>query len=214
MAGEEGLKVEGIEVGMVALVGKVESTDHAETKSTYHIEDDSGTIECVQWNDESTGGSRQDEGIVDGTYVRVVGSVRTQQEKKYVMVFKISPVSCDEEVDAHRLEILHSKLLIKKMNDKENAAIGANYGLSNSMVSGGGAPPAGNSASFGNAKYDTVYKMVAGCDREEGIFRDEVYQQLAGRLAKNDINEALEFLSNEGHIYTTTDDDHFKTTDS
>lgn len=198
---------------MVALVGKVESTDHAETKSTYRIEDDSGSVECVQWNDESTGGSRQDEGIVDGTYVRVVGSIRTQQEKKYIMVFKISPVSCDEEVDAHRLEILHSKLLIKKMNDKENAAIGANYGLSNSMV-GSSTATSSSSASFGNAKYDNVYKMVAGCDRDEGISRDEVYQQLAGRLAKNDINEALEFLSNEGHIYTTTDDDHFKTTDS
>ena len=47
------------------------------------------------------------------------------------------------------------------MNDKENAAIGANsnFGLSNSMMSSG-APSTGTSggSSFGNAKYDSLYK--------------------------------------------------------
>ena len=35
-----------------------------------------------------------------------------------------------------------------------------------------------------------------------------------GKMSKKDVDEGLEFLSNEGHIYSTTDEDHFKTTDS
>ena len=102
------------------------------------------------------------------------------------------------------------------MNDKENAAIGANnYGLSNSMMtSGAPAASGGNSASFGNAKHDSIYQMVKGCDREEGMSRDELGQQLSGKMSRKDVDDGLDFLSNEGHIYSTTDEDHFKTTDS
>ena len=69
------------------------------------------------------------------------------------------------------------------MNDKENAAIGANsnFGLSNSMMSSG-APSTGTGggSSFGNAKYDSLYKMVSGCDREEGMSREELASTLGG----------------------------------
>ena len=99
-------------------------------------------------------------------------------------VFKVSLVQSDEEKDSHKLEVEHSKLLIRKMNDKENAAIGANsnFGLSNSMMSSG-APSTGTSggSSFGNAKYDSLYKMVSGCDREEGMSREELASTLGGK---------------------------------
>ena len=100
-------------------------------------------------------------------------------------VFKVSLVQSDEERDSHKLEVEHSKLLIRKMNDKENAAIGANssnFGLSNSMMSSG-APSTGTGggSSFGNAKYDSLYKMVSGCDREEGMSREELASTLGGK---------------------------------
>jgi len=216
--GDDGLKIEGIEVGMVSIVGKILSTDHGETKSTIVIEDHLGTIEAVQWHDENSESPQDQEanGIIEGADVRIIGSVRTQQDKRYLMVFRVSLVQSEEEKDSHKLEVEHAKLLIRKMNDKENAAIGANnYGLSNSMMSSS-APSTGSGAgaSFGNAKYDSIYKMVAGCDREEGMSRDELSQQLAGKMSRKDVDDGLEFLSNEGHIYSTTDEDHFKTTDS
>ncbi len=214
-AGEEGLKIESLEVGMITVVGKVESVEHADTKSTYRIKDDTGAFEAVHWIDESSG-NRVEEGIHEGSFARVVGSIRSQQDKKYVMVFRIAAVECEEEVDAHALEILHAKLKIKEMLEKENAAIGANAGggLANSMVGVGAGGNSGNSSSFGNAKHDSVYKMVAGCNREEGMSREELAQALSSRMSKADVDQALEFLSDEGHIYSTTDEDHFKTTDS
>ena len=200
---------------MVAIAGHVIKVDHADTKSTFTIEDNSGSLDAVQWNDENSDSlqDQQDSGVVEGNNVRVIGSVRTQQDKRYVMVFKVFPVQSNEEMDAHKLEIEYHKMLIRKMNDKENAAIGANnFGLSNSMMAN--PMTSGNSASFGNAKYDAIYKMVSGCDREEGISRDDLSQNLAGKMGKKDVDDGLEYLSNEGHVYSTVDEDHFKTTDS
>ena len=82
------------------------------------------------------------------------------------------------------------------------------------MMSSGAPSGGGSSASFGNAKYDALYKMVSACEREEGMSRDELGQQLSGKMSRKEVDDALEFLSNEGHIYSTTDEDHFKTTDS
>ena len=85
---EDGFKVEGLEVGMVTLMGKILSADHGETKSTIVIEDHTGSIEVVQWHDENSESpqDQQQNGIVDGANVRVLGSVRTQKDKRYIMV--------------------------------------------------------------------------------------------------------------------------------
>merc|ERR1712141_998934 len=111
--GDDGLKIEGLEVGMVSIAGQILKIEHSETKSTFTLEDNSGTIEAVQWNDESTASASelQEVGVVEGTKARVVGSVRSQQDKRYVMLFRILPLTCDEEMDAHYLEVEHNKLL-------------------------------------------------------------------------------------------------------
>ena len=89
--GDDGLKVEGIEVGMVSLVGKILSVEHGETKSTIVIEDHTGSIEAVQWHDENSESAQDQEanGIIEGADVRILGSVRTQQEKRYLMVGRL-----------------------------------------------------------------------------------------------------------------------------
>merc|ERR1711976_7100 len=105
-------------------------------------------------------------------------------------------------VESHKLEVSHSKLLIKNMNEKENAAIGANntnYGLSNSMVGTGNAP-ATPANSFGNPKYDKIHKIVSATPAEEGISRYEV--QKTANMPQNEVDNALEWLSNEGHVYS------------
>ena len=99
--------------------------------------------------------------------VRVIGIMKTKGQERYIIANRLADISCPEEVDAHKLEILHAALQIRKMNEKENAAIGANnFGLSNSMVSSSAAPP--SAALFQNPKHESVYKMVCGCQREEG----------------------------------------------
>ena len=57
-------------------------------------------------------------------------------------------------------------------------------------------------------------KMISGCVRDEGMGREELVKILDGKVGKAEVDSALDFLSSEGHIYSTIDDDHFKAIDS
>jgi len=214
-APEDGLVVEGMEVGMVTVCGKVNTVERAATKTTYHLEDNSGTLEVVQWVDEGSAGAEHNE----GDEVKVVGSVRTQGEKKHVMAFKISAVSCKAEWDAHLLQVVYSKLKLRQLNQGSNggAMDFQTTGLTNSMMGGGlgmgssSAPSSGQS--FGHKNYDLVYALIKSSTEEQGVDRDHINQQVRTKMSKQEMDAALDYLSSEGHIYSTIDEDHFKTTD-
>jgi len=212
---EEGFTVEGSEVGMVVVVGRVVSIEKAATKSTYHIQDDSGELEVIQWLEEGT--SQPD--FNEGSPVKIIGSIRTQGDKKHVMAFKITAVPSQEEYDAHMLEIVYSHLKLRQLQQKINGQIGGNDGtLSNSMMGGGLGVQGGNmnsssGQSFGNKNYDLVYGMIRQSNDETGMERDSIFNQLRMKMSKVEMDNALDFLSSEGHIYSTIDEDHFKTTD-
>jgi len=217
-APEDGLSIEGRPVGMVEFVGQVKNVDVASSKTTYTVDDDTGSISAVHWTDGDKSVSTPGESIGEGTHARVVGVVRASKGEKHVMVFRINEVEGREEVDAHKLEVVHAKLKIKQLVNKENSAIGANP-LSNSMVGGfggstGGDMGGGGGSSFGNPKHEAVFKMLQGCTRDEGLHRDELLAGLKDKMSKKDLDDALSYLSDEGHIYSTMDEDHFKTTDA
>jgi len=231
-APEEGLVIEGRPVGMVEFVGTVKSVDVQASKTLYTVEDYTGSISAVHWTDGDKA-SGSDETINEGDEVRVAGVVRSTKGEKHIMVFRVAPIQGGQaEADAHKLEVVYAKMKIRQLVDKENAAIGVNgggggsSGLSNSMVGGfggstgmngagggGGAGSGAGGSSFSNNKHEAVFKMLQGCNRDEGLHRDEVLQGLKGRLNKKEVDDALTYLSDEGHIYATMDEDHFKTTD-
>lgn len=46
---------------------------------------------------------------------------------------------------------------------------------------------------------------------EEGVSIQQLQSQLNG-MSEPDIRTAIDFLSSEGHLYSTIDEDHFKAT--
>ena len=89
-------------------------------------------------------------------------------------------------------------------------------------------PPAGNQTSTKSGAnfaagaeahlsgFTNVHKQVQAAIRanqaSDGCPLQTVFDKLGG-VDKTQIRNAIEFLSNEGHIYSTVDDDHFMTTD-
>ncbi|XP_063810631.1 replication protein A 32 kDa subunit isoform X4 [Pseudophryne corroboree] len=57
-----------------------------------------------------------------------------------------------------------------------------------------------------------ILNLIKSCKGNEGMGADELKARLHGMNA-NTIKQALDFLSNEGHIYSTVDEDHYKSTD-
>jgi len=222
-APEDGLAVEGRPVGMMEFVGTVTNVDVQASETTYTVDDGTGTVPAVHWTDGEKSVA-SDDPIEEGSQVRVIGVMRSAKGEKHIMAFRVAPVTGGQaEMDGHKLEVAYAKIKIRQLVDKENAAIGANP-LSNSMVGGfggstgmsngaGGGGGSGVGSTFGNPKHESVFKMLQACSRDEGLHRDEVVKGLNGRLTKKEVDDALAYLSDEGHIYATMDEDHFKTTD-
>ena len=67
--------------------------------------------------------------------------------------------------------------------------------------------------SLGNENYDTVYEMIRQSMDEDGINRDIIFNQVRTKMSVDEMDDAIDFLTNEGHIYSTRDEDHFRITD-
>ena len=71
-----------------------------------------------------------------------------------------------------------------------------------------------SSASFGNKNYDTVYNLIRQNTDDQGINITALLKEVKGKMSKQEMDSAIDFLSSEGHIYSSVDDEHFKTTDA
>ena len=129
-------------------------------------------------------------------------------DKRHLMAFKVSSVVNKEEYSAHQLEVVYSHLKLRQLNEAESKV---SNGTQQSTPQGVG--KSSTKDSFGQASYDMVFKLIKGCRDEEGVAREAVHEGARGRLSAAEVDKAVDFLSNEGHIYSTIDEDHFKSTD-
>ena len=77
----------------------------------------------------------------------------------------------------------------------------------------GGYVSSSSNQTFGNKNYDLVYGLIRQSTEEAGIDKDSIFNQAKKTMSKVEMDNALDFLSSEGHIYSTIDEEHFKTTD-
>lgn len=201
-----------VEVSQVTFVGIVRSVKETNTRIDYEIDDMSGPpLDVKQFvdNDESTPDSEKVTAMRENTYVRVSGHVRSFGGKRNVTSFRIEPITDMNELTCHILEVIHSHaLLAQQSSDMKSGSLNNN----NMMTSGG------DSTGFGvvnglTATQNQVHVIIRNNMTDEGANVEQVCKQLRG-VPEKAIREAIDFLSSEGHIYSTIDEDHYKATDS
>ncbi|KAK9297200.1 hypothetical protein QLX08_008947 [Tetragonisca angustula] len=185
---------ENLEGSIVTFIGITNQIEKSSTKVTYEIEDETGCITCFQW---LAVGSISEPVINLNTYVRVFGHIREQNETKHILILKICPVTTLNELTNHLLEVTFVTLRIQKTSndqykDSDVPMLDDNLGLTKDQI--------------------TVFRIIqAENDTVNGIER----KTLKNRVPKNIlpiVDDIIDFLTSEGHIYTTFTDDHFKTT--
>jgi len=217
-APDEKLKIEDTEVHMVTFVGTVENIESKQTNISYSVRDDTGTIEVVQWI-EGEGNAVSSIQVVENTFCRVIGSVRQSQDKRHIMAFRVAPVTNVNEITSHLLETQYIKLKMRQLKSKMGQPFNNNSVSSNSMGGSMSGPLAStgfsSSGITGLTSFQTmVYSIIQATLVETGIEKSQIYSAVKGKMASRDVDAALEFLCSEGHIYSTIDEDHFKSTDS
>lgn len=64
---------------------------------------------------------------------------------------------------------------------------------------------------FRNILHKNIMELsMTAPDNPQGVSVSEIAATLAGSYSEDEVREAIQFLSGEGHLYCTIDDEHFK----
>ncbi|XP_072102638.1 replication protein A 32 kDa subunit [Mobula birostris] len=212
---EDIFRIGEVELSQVTVVGIIKDSEKAPTNILYKLDDMTGPpMDVRQWVDTDEAGS---ENIVvpPGTYVKVAGHLRSFQNKKSLVAFKIMPLEDMNELTSHMLEVVQAHLLLNK---PQSVPGGSSLALHSSVRNEAG--PVGIYAGANDAlmngltsQQSQVLNLIRNCREQEGMSIDYMKRTLKNMNIVA-IKQAVEFLSNEGHIYSTVDEDHFRSTDA
>lgn len=210
--GEDHLTVASREVQYVTVVGLVMSVDQQSTKVSYTVDDRTGPpLEGHIFATEPEEQARILSQLVEGTYVRVLGSVRSVDGRRVLKTFRTFGLTNLNELTMHLAEVVHSQVALLAENKRQLAEDGLVTKTEPMDTSSFGGGAMSNSLGL-DPKQNTVYEIIRECPSAIGISLDDVCMKVKS-LGRPAIKEVVEFLSNEGHIYTTMDDCHYKATD-
>ncbi|KAM6590778.1 replication protein A 32 kDa subunit A isoform X1 [Cannabis sativa] len=213
--------INGVEAANVTLVGMVSDKTERNTDVSLFLDDGTGRIKCRRWVNENFD-AKEMEGIENGMYVRVNGHVKIFQGTRQLVAFSVRPVSNFDEVSFHFIECIHNYLQSSKSRQPGNADTqpqSADSAFSTPVKSvANGFQIAPSSQLSGQISFDAqkgcdqlvldYLQLPSSIGKEKGIHRDELSQQL--KIPVDKIMESIRSLEDEGLIYSTIDEFHFK----
>lgn len=153
-------------------------------------------------------------------YVRVYGSLRVFSSARSVVAFEITPITDYNELTFHFLDVISNHLRNTqgspgqvKAEQKQAQVNNNNFNNSNSFANPNEAQGSGGGENGFSAIQQRVLSIFSRDTSDTGCSITQVAQELAGTNLM-DIRRAVDFLTEEGHLYSTIDDDHFKATNS
>lgn len=217
---DEAFKIGEVEVAQVTIVGVIRSTDKSMTNIQYKVDDMTGApMDVKQWVD--TEDPTMDSTVLPpGTYVKVSGNLRSFQNHRSVVAFGVRPLEDMNEITSHMLEVVQAHMVLGKPQSTSAAGGGMSSNITTmprpvmESMGGGGYSGANDMANNGlSANQNQVLSLIRSCPDPQGISIQDLKQRLSG-ISLGVIKQAVEFLSNEGHIFSTIDEDHYKSTDN
>ncbi|XP_058260586.1 replication protein A 32 kDa subunit-A-like [Hemibagrus wyckioides] len=187
--------IRDMELNQVTVVGMIRRTELTLTHIVYSVDDMTGPpLDVKQWqNLEDVNMNHYV--IPSGTYVKAVGSLRSFQHHRSMVAFNIRRLDDLNEITSHMLEVIQAHL------DSDSSSC--------SMMK---TSHASDPATVGfTASQRQVYTSIKSCRLAEGISMQRLRNSLK-HLSAYDIRNCLQFLINEGHIFSTIDDYHYKCT--
>ncbi|CAK6450380.1 unnamed protein product [Pipistrellus nathusii] len=202
---EDVFRVQGIVVSQVSIVGIIRKAERAPNYILYKIDDmTTKPIDARHWL--GRGKAKQAPAPCPvGVYAKVFGILRGSAEVKLLEVLQIRVLEDMNEFTSHILETVNAHMMLAKAREE---------------ACGPSAPPAlsegGLAPEYGEVRPEfiqaEVLRLIHECPRQEGKSVRELQAEL-GSLSTKAIQEALEYLMVEGHIYPTVDGEHFKSAD-
>ncbi|XP_065867800.1 replication protein A 32 kDa subunit A [Euphorbia lathyris] len=212
--------VDGVDLTNVTLVGMVFDKAEKTTDVGFILDDGTGRIGCRRWVNDNFDTMEMGK-VDDGMYVRVNGHLKSFQGIKQLVAFSVRPVTNFDEVAFHFIDCIHTRLQNVKLQKGGGLIQPQTAETSvNTPVRGG------SNESASSIQISKQYSVdgLKDCDQlvldhlqqssnmgqEKGVHMDELCQKLKLPLQK--IKESIRSLEDEGLVYSTIDEFHYKAT--
>ena len=204
---------DGRKLSSIKLVGAVRSVEDNSTNVVYNIEDGTGLAEVKQWLDDNDCTALQEirqQTTREHIYVKIIGQIKDYEGKKLIVANSVRPLTSANEISHHFLEVVHSAEQHKKMDSIVTPPAGST--MNDGIGFGGQAVTQQTNQDSGNGVTGAVLNLFRGSDTssETGMHIQDVISALGGSFSEAEIRKAVESAAEEGHIYSTISDDHFK----
>jgi len=214
----------------ICLIGIIRAVHKRSNDITYVIDDMTAQEVTVKLQSDENDEMENDENVnqqqsqfIENQYVKVYGLLKSLQGQKYVQAFRMLPLRELNEITYHILECMNANIYHASKggsNDMYSTAPSSSNPLKNANLNGAynndnGHNGGGNS--FGGGGLSGIYAQISNVIKQdkssEGVHLRNICEYFK-TVSESKIREVLEFLSTEGHIYSTIDDEHYKTTDA
>ncbi|GJM85600.1 hypothetical protein PR202_ga02068 [Eleusine coracana subsp. coracana] len=201
--------VNGVEVSTVRLVGRMLNKVERVTDVAFTLDDGTGRIDVNRWENESSD-TKEMADVHDGNYVIVNGGLKGFQGKRHVVAYSVRRVTDFNDVTHHFLHCIHVHLQLTRGKPHVNANTGNPNPANQFRVANNQASVYGNTG--GNEVSSLVLSVLndpAIIHLEHGVTVEYVISQLKN-VPENAIRDAIKIHVQDGNIYNTIDDSHYK----
>ncbi|XP_061364344.1 replication protein A 32 kDa subunit A [Gastrolobium bilobum] len=211
--------INGVDLANVTLVGMVFEKTERNTDVDFILDDGTGRIKCRRWVNE-TFDTKEMEEIMDGMYVRVYGHLKSFQGVRQLVAFSVRPVTNFDEISFHFIDCIHNHLRSKVKVEGITSAHPSSDSSLNTPVRNASTGSQAPTSKPAYAQYSV--DGLKDCDKlvidylqlhsdisdERGIHVEELSREL--KLPLDKIMLSLKTLGDDGLVYSTIDDFHYK----
>ncbi|CAF2374971.1 hypothetical protein BRARA_A03856 [Brassica rapa] len=219
--GESNFSIDGVDINTVAIVGRVSRIENRITQVDFVVDDGTGCVECIRWCHERQE-TEEMEAVRLGMYVRLHGHLKSFQGKRSMNVFSVRPITDFNEIVHHFTECMYVHMYNTKPRGGSitQATETPRPQPYSSMPTPARPFQTGPSNQFSNQFNDPMHgvrqTVLNYLNRpmhlrsEAGVHCDVIAREL--RIPLQQVKDALEQLSNDGCVYSTSDETCFKST--
>ncbi|PWN31840.1 replication protein A, subunit RPA32 [Meira miltonrushii] len=206
---------DGVGIGQLTFVGYVSSITANPTNVIYAISDATGVIEVRVWMDANSG-TQKFKHVKDFDFVRVIGGIKSFQQRRYINTGHMRVVTDSNEIFYHQIECIHAHLsLIKEAGGSVGGGAGGQDAYANNDRMR--LDDDNKYEQFTNPLHRKIMQIVDSLS-EAGNGDTGVHISAIARKIPNSnegfIRQEVEGLVGEGFLFTAEDENHVLSTTS
>ena len=208
--------IDGKKIHRVKVIAQIMGITKQTNAVTLELDDGTGRIETRYWlspeaeEEEANAEMAEVEKWQEGVYIRVFGHLRQfkQSDKNSFIALSIKPITDFNEITFHLLESVFTHL--KNLKDVKGDPMDIHS--TSTVINNAVHPPQQGGVDL-QPLYATVLEIIqtSSASSAEGASIQLICEQMSPYgLGDDQIKGAIQYLSSEGHIYPTFDEEHFK----